>query len=460
MVKALRGVIRVPGDKSLSHRIALFSAMAEGVSTVQGLLDSFDLRSTLGIVKTLGAKVELTSGLDGLSGSIKGWGSAGPVGQLGYPEEPDATHGLVLDCGNSGTTARLMLGVLSGYGISACLTGDSSLCKRPMTRVTQPLSLMGAEFALGGAVCDPLGEVASDTGDKPENKSGDTLPLWVRGKAQLKAIEYISPVASAQVKSAVLLAGLHSQGITRVTEPHKSRDHTELVLPAYGVKVVVEDLMVSIEGGQTLHACDSEVPGDPSSAAFLLVAAALIPGSVVTVKDVLLNPTRIGFLEVMRRMGADIAIEKSAKGQLGAEQVGDIRVSYTAGLQATTVKASEIASLIDEVPILALLATAAQGETVFEQVGELRVKESDRLEAIIRGLKALGSSAYAAEDDLHVLSGKLSPTGDDLETQGDHRLAMTWGIAALATGEELAIIGKECVGVSYPGFFEDLKRLS
>ena len=431
-MQALNGSIRVPGDKSLSHRVALFSAMAEGASSVCGLLDSFDVRSTLGAIEALGAKVDLAAGEDGLAGTITGWGEAGP-------QSPD----VVLDCGNSGTTARLLLGVLSGYGITACLAGDESLSKRPMGRVTLPLSLMGACFNVRG------------TPDTP-----DTLPMIVQGRALLKAIEYASPVASAQVKSAILLAGLHADGMTRVIEPHKSRDHTELLLPAYGVEVVVDGLMAGVQGGQKLHSSDCRVPGDPSSAAFLLVAAALIPDSMVTARDVLLNPTRIGFMEVMKRMGADIDIENNNKGQLGSEQVGDVCVRYRRGLQATTVKAHEIGSLVDEVPILALLATAAQGETVFEQVGELRLKESDRLAAIISGLTNLGFTAYAVGDDLHVSSGSPQSATAPFECHGDHRLAMTWSIAALAFDQKLDILGLESVGVSYPDFFDDLKQLS
>jgi 3-phosphoshikimate 1-carboxyvinyltransferase len=245
-----------------------------------------------------------------------------------------------------------------------------------------------------------------------------------------------------------------------VTEPHKSRDHTELLLPAYGVEVGTAGLTVRIAGGQRLHACDVAVPGDPSSAAFLLVAAALIPGSEVTVREVLLNPTRTGFLEVMGRMGADIAIKTSNISSLGAEKVGDITVRYRRDLTATTIEAREIPALIDEIPILALLATTAVGTTAFEQVGELRVKESDRLAAIIAGLNTLGCTASAHGDDLHVGLGFPQATAAVLETHGDHRLAMTWAVAARAFAPGLAIPGSDCVSVSYPGFSTDLERLS
>jgi 3-phosphoshikimate 1-carboxyvinyltransferase len=429
----------VPGDKSLSHRVALFSALAQGTSRVRGLLDSFDVRSTLGVIEALGAHVDLNAETDGsgLSGTITGWGLAGPC--------PPAD---VLQCGNSGTTARLLLGVLSGYGITACLTGDESLSKRPMNRVILPLSQMGARFAPPDASCE-----------NGASKPLGTLPLTVCGSDSLKAIDYESPVASAQVKSAVLLAGLHAQGTTSVTEPYRSRNHTELLLPAYGVKLAVDGLRVSIDGGQGLQASDCEVPGDPSSAAFLLVAAALIPGSELTVRNVLLNETRTGFLAVMRRMGADIAIEISNNGRLGGEQTGDVTLRYREGLVATVVEAHEVPALIDEVPILALLATAAQGTTVFKQVGELRVKESDRLAAVIDGLVALGCEARSVGDDLFVTCAPPRLATASLATHGDHRLAMTWSIAARAFDLDLDIDGLESAGVSYPGFFDDLGRL-
>jgi 3-phosphoshikimate 1-carboxyvinyltransferase len=430
----------VPSDKSLSHRVALFSALAEGTSRVRGLLDSLDVRSTLGVLEALGARVDLDAETDGgsLSGTITGWGLAGP-----------RAPGEALCCGNSGTTARLLLGVLSGYGITAYLTGDESLSKRPMNRVTLPLSKMGARFAPSDVSCRSC-----------ISEPFDTLPLVVRGSASLKAIEHRSPIASAQVKSAVLLAGLHAQGTTSITEPYQSRDHTELLLPAYGVDVAVDGLTASISGGQRMHASDCTVPGDPSSAAFLLVAAALIPGSELAVRGMLLNPTRTGFLAVMRRMGADIAIEISNNGRLGGEQTGDVTLRYREGLTATVIEAHEVPALIDEVPILALLATTAHGTTVFRQVGELRVKESDRLAAIIDGLVALGCEARSVGDDLFVTSGPLRNAARALETDGDHRLAMTWSIAARAFDLDLAICGLESVSVSYPGFFDDLRRLS
>jgi 3-phosphoshikimate 1-carboxyvinyltransferase len=468
-VPPLRGSIRVPSDKSLSHRIALFSALAEGTSQVSGLLDSFDVRSTLGAVEALGARLALQGDEDGLSGSITGWGARGPGGAVpraaggsGLPATASPAAAQTLQCGNSGTTARLLLGALSGFGVAVRLEGDPSLSTRPMSRVTLPLSKMGARFLPADTLAlvsdGSAAPAAPDAGDVVPPP--DTLPLVVCGSASLKAIDYESPVASAQVKSAVLLAGLNARGTTCVTEPYRSRNHTELLLPAYGARVSTEGLTVSVTGGQALHAHDCAVPGDPSSAAFLLVAAALVPHSEVTVRGVLLNPTRIGFLEVMRRMGADVSLDVDGEAALGSEQVGDVTLRYRKGLVATTVEAHEVPGLIDEVPILALLATAAEGTTVFRQVGELRVKESDRLAAIVEGLVALGCNATIEGDDLHVTSGRRPPRERRLQTHGDHRLAMTFSIAERVFGLDLDIQDIASVGVSYPRFFDDLERLS
>jgi 3-phosphoshikimate 1-carboxyvinyltransferase len=467
-VQPLKGSVQVPGDKSLSHRVALFSALASGTSRVRGLLDSLDVHSTLTAIEALGARIDLAAEADGsgLSGTIDGWGFAGP-----------RLSGDILQCGNSGTTARLLLGILSGYDIRVSLEGDESLSRRPMNRVTQPLSRMGARFlpldrlrAGGAADLDRPAEAAgpperggrradpSEPTNSPEPTS--TLPLTVCGSGALKAIDHLSAVASAQVKSAVLLAGLNARGTTSITEPHKSRDHTELLLPTYGVAVSVDGLTVSVAGGQRLHAVDCEVPGDPSSAAFPLVAAALIPGSAITVRGVLLNPTRTGFLAVMRRMGADIVVNVDKERQLGGEQVGDVTLRFARKLRATVVEPHEVPALVDEVPILALLATAAEGVTVFEQVGELRVKESDRLAAIVKGLFALGCDVCEDGDDLRVASGPPCVNAKTLDAHGDHRLAMTWSIAARAFGLTPNIHGLESIGVSYPGFFDDLRRLS
>ncbi|MDR0500545.1 MAG: 3-phosphoshikimate 1-carboxyvinyltransferase [Coriobacteriales bacterium] len=526
LIKPLLGSLRVPGDKSVSHRAILFAAMANGTSILTGVLDSLDVRSTLAAVASLGAEVTIVQDMKssnsdascGLDIRIVGWGEKGPV----------CKANTVINCGNSGTTVRLLMGVLAGYDISVILVGDDSLSSRPMSRVALPLSRMGATIAPPDKRC-----ISCD-------KSLDTLPLLIKGKEQLKSITHNSPVASAQVKSAIILAGLHASGTTVVSEPYLSRNHTELMLPAFGVKLQVApkadkvatkadntDLdrsflavdgdtselehatkdgdtsklehvtkdgdtskllqaaagggvsklaQVAVKGGQSLQAANINVPGDPSSAAFLLVAAALIPKSDITVRGVLLNKTRIGFVEVMRRMGCDVQIKVDDSWQLGAEKVGDIRVCYRSGLVATKIPAYEIPTLIDEIPILALLATAASGVTVFRDVGELRVKESDRLQAIIDMLSSLGylatsSNAKDANDadatdliDLCVTGNpeqELALGGTPLcvKTNADHRLAMTWLVAKRAFGLPIQLDDEACVAVSYPHFLKDLEEL-
>jgi 3-phosphoshikimate 1-carboxyvinyltransferase len=535
----LRGSLRAPADKSLSHRVALFSAMAEGRSQVSGLLSSLDVCSTLNAVALLGAQVELVEEDGALSGSITGWGERGPrLGTacgdaglfdaatehkrvrpfcvpavappvIGCGEEhkrdvpfcvPAAVATLpVIDCGNSGTTVRLLMGVLAGWPGSALLSGDASLRARPMHRVTAPLTEMGATFSAGGGgaaaaptkgapVVPPAFATTTATSEAAV-PAAQTLPLVVAGHYPLRAISYRSPVASAQVKTAIILAGLRAQGTTSVSESALSRDHTELLLPAYGVQIErllpakqpdtpaanvpaqasvgthssgsglsATGFTVRVAGGQQLCACAMRVPGDPSSAAFMLVAAALAPNSEVTVRGLLLNPTRTGFLAVMRRMGADITVREDRDWRMGAESIGDVTLRYSPQLSATEVAPEEVPSLIDELPILALLATAARGTTLFRGVGELRVKESDRLAAIVAGLQALGCKAHAQGDDLFVQAG-LPTRAVAPPALGDHRLAMTWAVADAVFGLGLALDGREAVAVSYPGFFSDLRSL-
>lgn len=423
----LRGVVRVPGDKSLSHRAVLFAAMADGISQVSGVLDSADVRSTIDAVRALGAYVDLQPAVDGsLAGEIDGWGERGPA-------QPNAP----IDCGNSGTTARLLMGVLAGWPIVVTLTGDESLSRRPMRRVTVPLAEMGAEF---------------------DTTAAGTLPVTVHGTGALKAFDYASPVASAQVKTAMLLAGLRANGTMRVTEPALSRDHTERLLPAFGVQLEVDPSAptVSVTGPQALSATDVAVPRDPSSAAFMAVAAAIVPESAIGLPEVSLNPTRTGFLRVMERMGA--TIEFAEMSSAGSEPVGSIAVHYSNGLVGTVVSASEVPSLVDEVPVLALLATQATGTTRFEGVGELRVKESDRLAAVEAGLGALGATVRSGEDWLEV-DGPVRLGGATLDSLGDHRLAMTWALAGLVASEPVVVDRYEAVEVSYPLFDEDLEQL-
>lgn len=429
LARPLSGAVRVPGDKSISHRSVLFSAMAEGTSHVSGVLDSADVRSSIGAVRALGAEVNLEKRPDGsLAGDIRGWGGLGP-------SQPEGA----IDCGNSGTTVRLLLGVLAPWDITVELTGDDSLRRRPMRRIAAPLELMGARFAPEGAT---------------------TLPLSITGTRGLAAISYDSPVASAQLKTAILLAGIFAAGTTSVREPAPSRNHTELMLPGFGVDVEAAPGEASVAGGQSLHACDVDVPGDPSSAAFMACAAALRPDSAIDIENVSLNEARIGFARVLERMGADIALKPT--GSAGEEPCGTISVSYVEHLRSCEVVGREIASLVDEIPVLALVAAHAEGTTVFHEVGELRVKETDRLAAILEGLSKLGVRAWAEGDDLHIEGkpGLVVPEGLVFDSLGDHRLAMTWSLVGFTGAHPVSIRDFEAVRVSYPGFRADIERLA
>ena len=429
LARPLSGAVRVPGDKSISHRSVLFSAMAEGTSHVSGVLDSADVRSSIGAVRALGAEVNLEKQPDGsLAGDIRGWGGLGP-------SQPEGA----IDCGNSGTTVRLLMGVLAPWDITVELTGDDSLRRRPMRRIAAPLELMGARFAPEGAT---------------------TLPLSITGTRGLAAISYDSPVASAQLKTAILLAGIFAAGTTSVHEPAPSRNHTELMLPGFGVDVEVAPGEASVAGGQSLHACDVDVPGDPSSAAFMACAAALRPDSTIDIENVSLNEARIGFARVLERMGADIALKPT--GSAGEEPCGTISVSYVGHLHSCEVVGREIASLVDEIPVLALVAAHAEGTTVFHEVGELRVKETDRLAAILEGLSKLGVRAWAEGDDLHIEGkpGLVVPEGLVFDSLGDHRLAMTWSLVGFTGAHPVSIRDFEAVRVSYPGFRADIERLA
>lgn len=429
LARPLSGAVRVPGDKSISHRSVLFSAMAEGTSHVSGVLDSADVRSSIGAVRALGAEVNLEKWPDGsLAGDIRGWGGLGP-------SQPEGA----IDCGNSGTTVRLLMGVLAPWDITVELTGDDSLRRRPMRRIAAPLELMGARFAPEGAT---------------------TLPLSITGTRGLAAISYDSPVASAQLKTAILLAGIFASGTTSVHEPALSRNHTELMLPGFGVDVEAAPGEASVAGGQSLHACDVDVPGDPSSAAFMACAAALRPDSAIDIENVSLNEARIGFARVLERMGADITLKPT--GSAGEEPCGTVSVSYVEHLRSCEVVGREIASLVDEIPVLALVAAHAEGTTVFHEVGELRVKETDRLAAILEGLSKLGVRAWAEGDDLHIEGkpGLVAPEGLVFDSLGDHRLAMTWSLVGFTGAHPVSIRDFEAVRVSYPGFRADIERLA
>lgn len=425
----LDGAARVPGDKSISHRAVLFSAMAEGTSRLTGVLDSADVRSTIGAVSALGAEVSLERQVDGtLAGGVTGWGKNGP-------QQPDGP----IDCGNSGTTSRLLMGVLAPWSIRVQITGDESLQKRPMRRIIAPLMKMGVSF---------------------EPEACETLPVTEVGTPSLKAITYDSPMASAQLKTAVLLAGLGAKGITTINEPAISRNHTELMLPEFGVKVDHAFRRASVEGPVTLSASEVDVPGDPSSAAFLICAALLKKGSSIQIENVSLDPGRVGFIRTLERMGASIEVRYlTAEGK---EPIGVIEAAYTDKLTGCEIPSQHIASEIDEIPVLALVAAHASGITVFRGVSELTKKESNRLTAIIEGLGQLGVNAWAENDDLYIEGqpGLEVPEGLVFDSRKDHRLAMTWSLVGLCSDTPVDIIDFDCVSISFPTFLDCLKGLA
>jgi 3-phosphoshikimate 1-carboxyvinyltransferase len=418
--RRLRGRVRVPGDKSISHRYAMLAALAEGRSQLTNYSPGADCHSTLACLRALGVEIE-----EGSAGAVTLMGRG--LGRLRSPMRP-------LDAGNSGTTMRLLAGILAGHPFPATLTGDESLSRRPMGRVLTPLEMMGA------------GVEATD----------GHAPIVVRG-GHLRGIAYHQPVPSAQVKSAVLFAGLHASGTTTVIEPAATRDHTERAVTAFGGQVRVEHLTASVTSGQTLHGRSLAVPGDLSSAAFWMVAAAGLPGSRVEVVDVGLNPSRTALLDVLRRFGARVETTTTNDDGPGAEPRGDVVVEY-ARSGRLTIEPDEVPGLIDELPALGALA-AFGGEVSVRGAGELRVKESDRIAALVAGFRALGIDADERPDGF-VVSGASgrAPTGAP-DAMGDHRMAMAFAVAALAADRPSTIVGADVVAISYPGFFETLERL-
>jgi 3-phosphoshikimate 1-carboxyvinyltransferase len=423
--RAVTGVLRVPGDKSISHRYALLSAIADGRSFVANYAPGADCASTLTCVAALGAIVSRTPPErddDPAIVTIDGRGLRGLVAPAGP-----------LDCGNSGSTMRMLSGVLAAHPFVSTLVGDGSLSRRPMRRIIDPLTQMGAAVAAG---------------------PGDCPPVTIRG-ASLTGIRFAPGTPSAQVKSAVLLAGLQASGETHVVEPACTRDHTERALAAFGATVDVTGRAISLRGGQRLSGRTLRVPGDLSSAAFMAVAAAALPGSDVTITDVGLNPTRAALVEVLRRAGADI--ETSVEGDWNREPVGRIRIRH-AGFRDVVIAPAEVPELIDELPVLAALGTFGGSVTV-SGAGELRVKESDRIAALVAGLRAMGADADERPDGFQIRSGRQL-TGGSVHAHGDHRLAMAFAIAALGASGPTRIDGADAVAVSYPGFFDDLDRLA
>ena len=407
------GSVAVPGDKSLTHRALLFAALAKGASRIEGALTSLDARSSARVLRQLGAEVSALR--TGATVVIRG------RGRFRRPAER-------LYCGNSGTTTRLLLGLLSAHRFPAVLTGDASLRRRPMRRVTVPLSRMGARFE--------------------ELAGRDGLPLRVHG-GPLTPLEYELPVSSAQLKSALLLAGVAGGVAVSVREPHgRSRDHTERMLRAFGYEVGERDGWIDFQPTGTFAPFAFKVPGDPSSAAFLAGAAAMAESGRLRIRSVGVNPTRIGFVHVLRRMGASIQIENEEMRQ--GEPVGDLVVA-PAALRATEVGAGEIPGLIDEIPLLAVVASRAEGTSVFRQVGELRVKESDRLGLIAANLRAVGTRAEVQGDDLYVEGSRKPPSGR-IATAGDHRLAMAFAVLGTVPQGRVRVDDMRCADVSFPGF--------
>ncbi len=421
----LKGNVRVPGDKSISHRSLLFGAISEGVSTVEGLLPAEDPISTASCLRAMG--VEISHIAPQQSVTIKG------VGLQGLKEPED-----VLDCGNSGTTMRLLMGLLSSLeGKHFVLTGDNSLRQRPMKRVADPLKMMGAELK---GRCN-----------------GNYAPISISGK-KLHGAVIGTPVASAQVKSAILLASLSAQGSTTVIEPAHSRDHSERMLRAFGANLIVGGEMgrhINIKPGGCLKGQKIVVPGDISSAAFWLIAGAIVPGSEITIESIGLNPTRTGIIDVMHQMGANFEILNQT--DIAGEPVGDIRVSHSS-LKPFKIDNDIIPRLVDEIPILTVAACFCEGESQITGANELRVKETDRLAVISRQLSCMGADIDEQEDGLTIRGGKTLH-GAEIDSETDHRIAMSLAIASLIAEGDSALARSDAAAVSYPNFWEDLAKL-
>jgi 3-phosphoshikimate 1-carboxyvinyltransferase len=403
----------VPGDKSISHRAVIFAAMAEGESLVTNVAPGEDVASSMRCVAQLGAVVERSAG----SVKIRG-------GAWRTPAEP-------LDCGNSGTTMRLLMGALAGRGIAATLDGDDSLRRRPMRRVAEPLHELGAE-------------IATSEGNAPVRVAGDR-PLH-GGRIALR-------VASAQLASALTLAATGAEGRTTISGAGSARDHTTKMLPHFGVDVARVGDDIVVEGPQRFRAADFRVPGDPSAAAFWLAAAAIVPGSRITVRNVNLNPTRLGFVDALQRMGADITISVT---QHEPEPMGNIALR-TAPLRAIAIEEPDVPAILDELPLLGIVAAYATGTTTVRGARELRVKESDRIAVLAAGLRALGGTVTEVDDGFDVTGGPLH--GARVQSGGDHRLAMAFAIAALGANSPVTIEDSGCVAISHPSFFADLEQL-
>lgn len=419
-VKALNGTVCVPGDKSISHRAVMFGSIAKGTTIIHNFLQGADCLSTIECFKKMGVAIEN----NGDTVIVHGKGLRG----LTKPEDE-------LNVGNSGTTTRLIAGILSGQGFDVVLTGDESIQSRPMKRIMLPLTQMGANVV--------------------SVKGNDCAPLRIGG-GKVTGIHYSSPVASAQVKSAVLLAGLYADSPTIVTEPYVSRNHTELMLKSFGATLETNGTTVTVWPAEELSAQTITVPGDISSAAYFIVAGLITPNSCITIENVGINPTRDGILEICKAMGADIVI--SNEHNEGEEPVADITVK-TSKLHGTVIEGSVIPRLIDELPIIALLACFAEGETIIRDAQELKVKESNRIDIMVNNLTAMGAQVKATDDGM-VIQGGTSLHGALIDTKKDHRIAMTFAIAGINANGVTRLIDGDCVKISYPTFYKNLSELS
>lgn len=424
-ISKLQAEFTVPGDKSMSHRAAIFGGLSNGTCTVRNFLPSEDCVNTLNAMKALGASHEVLDELPGY----------GPV-NLRIHGQSMKLRGATspIDCGNAGTGMRLLAGLLAGQEFPSELFGDASLSSRPMGRITVPLEQMGAKI--------------ETRGEKP-----GCAPLYIH-PAKLQPITYEMPMASAQVKSAVLLAGMFAEEKTTVIQPAETRDHTERMLESFRVSIRKEGNAISIFGGQVPESCDFTVPGDISSAAFWLVAAAALPGSRLLIKDVGLNPTRTAILKVLSRMGAHMSeIEHQSAG----EPIGNIEI-HGAALKGTSLFLEEIPNLIDEIPVIAVAAALAEGKTFIRNAKELRVKETDRISTVVNGLRAMGADVEEFEDGMEITGGKPLHAAT-IDSCGDHRIAMAFAIAGLFAEGETVITNTECVNTSYPGFAHHLDAI-
>lgn len=417
--KKIKGEIIVPGDKSISHRLAIIGAVAEGDTIIENYCPGQDFKSTLNCIKQLGIEYEIMDNLTIIHG--KGlYGLQAPT--------------RVLDAGNSGTTLRLLAGLLSGQRFVSSIKGDKSLNKRPMKRIIEPLSLMGAQI---------------------EARKKDLPPLVIRG-AELKGINYILPIASAQVKSAILLAGLYAKGPTRVYDPFASRNHTENLLPYFGASISIEKKWISLNTPAYLRGIKCKVPGDFSSAAFFIAGGMMLENSSLLIRNVGINPTRVGLLEILERMGGKF--KKINERMIGEEPICDLIINYS-DLKGIEIDKEIIPKIIDELPLLAIIATKAEGLLVVKDAAELRYKETDRIKAIVNNLMKIGIRITEYKDGFSIL-GPQKIKGGIVDSFGDHRIAMAMAIAGLASEEGIMIKNAECISISYPNFFNDLEKIT